>query len=86
MSDQDQAVLFEQFVAAREHAIALTDRSDMTGIDDPTRVELWKHVMRQTDARLLLERWPRSEELTDRTHLGSFDFHPLLALSLNRVT
>ena len=66
MSDLDQAVLFEQFVAAREHAIALTDRFDTMAIDDPSRVDLWNHVMRQTDtARLLLERWLRSGELTD---------------------
>lgn len=76
MSDLDQAVLFEQFVVAREHAIALTDRFDTAAIDDPSRVELWNHVMRQTDtARLLLERWLRSGELTDQSHPGPFEFH-----------
>ena len=76
MSDLDQAVLFEQFVAAREHAIAITDRFDTTPIDDPSRVELWNRVMRRTDtARLLLERWLRSGELTDRSYPGPFEFH-----------
>ena len=37
MSDLDQTVLFEQFVAAREQVIALTDRFDTTAIDDPSR-------------------------------------------------
>jgi hypothetical protein len=75
MSDLDQTMLFEQFVAAREHAIALTDRFDTTAINDPSRVDLWNHVMRQTDrARLLLERWLRSGELTDQTHPGPFEF------------
>jgi hypothetical protein len=69
-------VLFEQFVAARERAITLTDRFRMIDVDDPGRGKLWEHVMRQTDtAKLLLERWLRSGQLTDQTHPGSFDFH-----------
>ena len=76
MSDLDQAVLFEQFVAAREQAIALTDRFDTTAIDDPSGAELWNHVMRQIDtARLPLERWLRSGELGDQSHPGPFEFH-----------
>jgi hypothetical protein len=71
MSELDQAVLFEQFVEAREQAIVLADRFDTTAIDNPSRVELSNHVMRQTDtAMLLLERWLRSGQLTDQSHPG----------------
>jgi hypothetical protein len=83
MSDLDQAVLFEQFVAAREDAIPLTDRFDTTAIDDPSRGELWKHIMRQTDtARRVLEHWLRSGQLTDQTPPGPvrFAFPSLLNL------
>src|SRR4029077_3995986 len=48
MSDPDQKVSFEQFVAAREQAIALTDRVASTAGDDWTRDELCRHVVRQT--------------------------------------
>jgi hypothetical protein len=75
MSDPAQTVLFEQFVAAREQAIALTDRFAVTHGDDPGRDELWQHVVRQTDtARLLLERWLRSGQLSDQAHPNPFDF------------
>jgi hypothetical protein len=75
MSDPDQTVLFEQFVAAREQAIALTDRFVTTPGDDSTRDELWQHVVRQTGtARPLLERWLRSGQLSDQTHPTPVDF------------
>ena len=68
-------MLFEQFVAARERAITLTDHFWTIDVDDPGRRKLWEHVMRQTDtAKLLLERWLRSGKLTDQAHPGSFDF------------
>jgi hypothetical protein len=60
---------------AREQAIALTDRFAVTPGEDPTRDDLWQHVVRQTDtARLLLERWLRSGQLSDQTHPNPFDF------------
>jgi hypothetical protein len=50
--------LYQEFVAAREQAIALTDRYTFAHPDDPRRPELWETAMRQTEvARLLLESW-----------------------------
>lgn len=69
MSDPEQTVLYEQFVAARERAIELTDRYNAVGMDDLSRAKLWEYVVRQTETtRLLLERWLRTGKLTDQTH------------------
>jgi hypothetical protein len=67
MLSVDQTVLYEQFVAAREKAMALTDHFRATNPNDPARAELWDGVMRQTEtARLLLERRLHSGTLTDQ--------------------
>ncbi|MBV8715453.1 MAG: hypothetical protein JOZ65_10340 [Chloroflexi bacterium] len=62
----DETVLYDEFLAAREKAIALTDRYHASTPTSSDRAELWDGVMRQTEtARLLLERWLRSGKLTD---------------------
>ena len=62
----DETVLYDEFLAAREKAIALTDRYHASARTSSDRAELWDDVMRQTEtARLLLERWLRSGKLTD---------------------
>ena len=64
MYDVDEGVLYEQFLAAREEAILLTDRFASCPREDPRREELWDIAMRQTQtARLLLEEWLRVGEL-----------------------
>jgi hypothetical protein len=57
----EHSVLYEQFVAARREAVALTDHYRATGAEDPSRAELWERVVRQTEtARGLLESWLQS--------------------------
>jgi hypothetical protein len=54
----DDSLLYEQFVAARVEAVALTDIYRETAADDPRRGVLWEAVVRQTEsARVLLESW-----------------------------
>ncbi len=54
----DDAVLYEQFVAARTKAVELTDAYRATAADDPRRATMWEGVVRQTEvARGLLESW-----------------------------
>ena len=47
MSDLDEAVLYGQFIAAREEAILLTDRFASCPHGDPNREPLWDVAMRQ---------------------------------------
>lgn len=66
MSEIDETILYEQFLEAREQAIALSDRFAATPKTDPARDELWDSVLRQTEtARALLERWLRMGNLSD---------------------
>lgn len=59
----DDAVLYEQFVAARLKAVELTDSYRETPADDPRRAVLWEGVVRHTAlAQGLLESWLRSTE------------------------
>ena len=52
------SLLYEQFQSAREEAIKLTDRFHASDPSDPSRLNLWDAVVRQTEiARTLLERW-----------------------------
>jgi len=63
----DDTVLYEEFQAAREKAIALTDSYRASNPRDSDRAVLWASVMRQTDtARSLLERWLHSGKLTEQ--------------------
>jgi hypothetical protein len=67
MEKVDEAVLYEQFLAAREEAILLTDRFASCPREDPKREELWDIAMRQTEtARLLLEEWLRLGKLNQQ--------------------
>jgi hypothetical protein len=67
MYDVDEGVLYEQFLAAREEAILLTDRFASCPREDPRREELWDIAMRQTQtARLLLEEWLRLGKLNQQ--------------------
>ena len=53
--------LYDQFNAARQAAVALTDQYLNSAPDNPDRDELWTRAMLQTEtARLLLEEWLRS--------------------------
>jgi hypothetical protein len=64
MHNVDEASVYEQFLAAREEAILLTDRFASCPREDPKREELWDIAMRQTEtARLLLEEWLRLGKL-----------------------
>jgi hypothetical protein len=54
----DDTVLYEDFLAARSEAVALTDAYREVPSDDPARPLIWDRVVRQTEtARQLLERW-----------------------------
>jgi hypothetical protein len=58
----DDSVLYEEFVRARQEAVALTDQYREAPADAPYRDELWERVVRQTEtARMLLEMWLRPE-------------------------
>jgi hypothetical protein len=64
----DATQLYEQFLAARERAIAVSDRYAACKPGDPSRAQVWDSVMRETEtARSLLERWLRSGSLTERS-------------------
>ena len=55
----EETVLYDEFVHARQEAIALTDKyREAKEADAPDRDQLWARVVRQTEtARLLLESW-----------------------------
>ena len=58
MQDPQSSQVYEQFLAAREEAIKLTDRFRASDPSDSTRLDVWDAVVRQTElARALLERW-----------------------------
>jgi hypothetical protein len=64
MLSLNETVLYEEFLRAREKAIALSVRYRAS---NPPDAELWDSVMRQTEtARLLLERWLRAGKLTEQ--------------------
>ena len=70
MSSVDDTVLYEQFLVARERAIALTDIYRASRASGAAQPELWDSVMRQTEtARLLLERWLRADTSRDSRRL-----------------
>ena len=60
----DESVLYEEFVRARQEAVALADRyREAYEADAPDRDQLWERVVHQTEtARVLLESWLDSEE------------------------
>jgi hypothetical protein len=54
----DETVLYEEFVRARQEAVALSDRYRDAPANAPDRDLLWERVVRQTEtARVLLESW-----------------------------
>ena len=59
----EETVLYEEFVRARQEAVALTDKyREAYETDALDRDQLWERVVRQTEtARLLLESWLESE-------------------------
>jgi hypothetical protein len=69
--DPQSSLLYEQFLAAREDAIKLTDRFRASDPTDPARLDLWDAVLRQTElARALLERWlSEGEQLNGTTRI-----------------
>jgi hypothetical protein len=66
MTQVDETVRYEEFLEARQEAIARTDRFTAARDDDPARAALWDSAVEQTHtAQALLERWLRRGELTD---------------------
>lgn len=55
----EETVLYDEFIRARQQAIALTDEyREAKHADAPERDQLWARVVRQTEtARILLESW-----------------------------
>ena len=68
MSNNEDAILYEQFIDAREAAIAVTDCFASVPPNHPDRDKLWDAVMRQTEAaRVLLERWLQQGRLSEQS-------------------
>jgi len=68
MTDLDEAILYEQFIGAREAAIASSDRFASVPSNHPDRDELWDNVVRQTEAaRILLEKWLQRGKLSEQS-------------------